>query len=77
MKALAKLGIQVPDQMKVIGFDGIEWGTTITPELTTMEQPIEQIGTKSGELLLNLIDGNVTGPQHYSFDAKLVVRDST
>ncbi|MBR2566260.1 MAG: LacI family DNA-binding transcriptional regulator [Paenibacillus sp.] len=77
IKALAKLGIQVPDQMKVIGFDGIEWGTTITPELTTMEQPIEQIGTKSGELLLNLIDGHVMDSHHYSFDAKLVVRDST
>jgi len=77
IKALSKLGINVPGQIKVIGFDGIEWGTTITPELTTMEQPIEQIGIKSGELLLNLIDGHITDPQHFSFDAQLIVRDST
>lgn len=77
IKALAKLEINIPDQIKVIGFDGIEWGTTITPELTTMEQPIEQIGIKSGELLLHIIEGNTEIPQHFSFDAKLIVRDST
>lgn len=77
IKALAKLEIKIPDQIKVIGFDGIEWGTTITPELTTMEQPIEQIGVKSGELLLSIIEGNTQSPQHFSFDAKLIVRDST
>jgi len=77
IKALAKLKIKIPKQIKVIGFDGIEWGTTITPELTTMEQPIEQIGIKSGELLLDIIEGSTKGPQHFSFDAKLIVRDST
>jgi len=77
IKALARLGIRIPDEIKVIGFDGIEWGMTITPELTTMEQPIVELGNKSAELLLQIINGQVKGPKHYRLDAKLVVRDST
>src|SRR5690606_6563147 len=74
IKAATNLGFQIPSKLKVIGFDGIEWGTTITPELTTMAQPINTLGEKSVELLLNLIEGSYTGPKQFIFDAKLVKR---
>lgn len=77
IKSLTKLGIPIPQRIKVIGFDGIEWGTTITPELTTMGQPIEQLGRRSGELLLDIINGQHQGSQHFSFDAALIEREST
>jgi LacI family transcriptional regulator len=77
IKSLTSLGIPIPEQIKVIGFDGIEWGTTVTPELTTMMQPIQQLGHKSGELLLDIINGSHQGSQHFSFDACLIERQST
>lgn len=77
VKAITRLGIKIPDQLKIIGFDGIELGTAITPELTTMQQPIIQLGKKSSELLLDYIEGNQIGKRHYVFPAKLIERDST
>jgi len=77
MKAASKLGIPIPGRLKIIGFDGIEWGTAVTPELTTMEQPISELGKKAGELLLELINGGKLRTSHYVFEAKLIVREST
>ncbi|MEH7385793.1 LacI family DNA-binding transcriptional regulator [Bacillus sp. JJ1521] len=77
IKAITELGLQIPNDIKVIGFDGIEWGIAITPELTTMEQPIYKLGEKSVELLLELMTGTYTGQKHYVFDANLIERRST
>ncbi|WAA12539.1 LacI family DNA-binding transcriptional regulator [Fervidibacillus halotolerans] len=77
IKAITKLGIHIPDQLKIIGFDGIELGTVITPELSTLKQPIVQLGKKSSELLLNYINGNEKVLRHYVYQAELIERDST
>jgi LacI family transcriptional regulator len=77
IKAITTLGLQIPNEIKVIGFDGIEWGIAITPELTTMEQPIYTLGEKSVELLLELMKGTYTGQKHYVFNAQLIERSST
>ncbi|WAA09268.1 LacI family DNA-binding transcriptional regulator [Fervidibacillus albus] len=77
IKAITKLGIHIPNELKIIGFDGIELGTVITPELSTMKQPIVQLGKKSSELLLHYINGQEKGLRHYVYQAELVERDST
>ena len=43
-KLLHKLGISVPDQVQIVGFDGIHLSGLLSPELTTVVQPIEEIG---------------------------------
>ena len=77
IKAASKLGITIPKELKIIGFDGIELAEAITPELTTMEQPILKLGRKSGKLLLKLIQGEPLNTQHVTYHAKLVERNST
>ena len=47
----------VPDDLKVVGYDGANITRTLSPELTTIQQPIPEMATKAVELLLQLIEG--------------------
>lgn len=58
IKKLRSVGKRVPEDVQVVGFDGIQKNDFFAPILTTIVQPIEKIGKKSVELLLNLIEGN-------------------
>ncbi|UQF37542.1 LacI family DNA-binding transcriptional regulator [Vagococcus lutrae] len=51
-----KLGIEVPKELKVVGFDGTENIRTILPDLSTVKQPIALLAEKSVEVLLDEID---------------------
>lgn len=51
--ALKELSIQLPDQLSLIGFDNIELSKVVTPTLTIVTQPMEQIGEQSASLLLD------------------------
>ena len=51
----AQRGISVPNDVSVIGFDGIHLSRYTTPTLTTVAQPILDLGVRAGELLLELI----------------------
>jgi DNA-binding LacI/PurR family transcriptional regulator len=53
----SSLGLHVPSDLSVVGFDGIEAGTWIDPPLTTVEQPIEQIASTAVDLLQTVITG--------------------
>ncbi|MYL32139.1 LacI family DNA-binding transcriptional regulator [Pontibacillus yanchengensis] len=50
--------LSVPDNVKVIGYDGTQTIRSIFPELSTVEQPIENIAQKALELLMKQIDGD-------------------
>lgn len=77
LKAAEHLSISVPNELSIIGFDGIEMSEVTSPSLTTMEQPIYEIGKKTAELLISKIKGSNTKTQSYVFDTKLVEREST
>jgi LacI family transcriptional regulator len=55
MLALADADIDVPGAMSVAGFDGIELGALVRPRLTTIAQPIDEIGTRGAGMLIDLI----------------------
>ena len=57
MKALNDGGIMVPEDISIIGFDGLELSKFLIPSLTSIVQPRYEMGFKAMELLLNLIDG--------------------
>jgi LacI family transcriptional regulator len=59
IKAIRAAGLRVPEDVAMVGFDDIPSGLTIDPELTTVRQPIEQIGTLAVETLINLIESEV------------------
>lgn len=73
-KALHRKNIAVPDQIQLIGFDDVELASLVTPELTTVAQPIDDIGRKAVELI---IQGNHQESHEYVFPATLIVRETT
>ncbi len=58
MNALHKRSYQVPRDCSVVGFDGLDITAYFHPSLTTIRQPIYQLGHKAAEMLLNLIQGD-------------------
>lgn len=77
LKATEHLGIRVPNDLSIIGFDGISMSETTTPSLSTMAQPIYEIGKKTAELLIDSITGKGYTKQSVVLRAELVKRDST
>lgn len=77
LSAAASLDKKVPDDLSVIGFDGIAIGETVTPTLTTMAQPIYKIGAKAAEILLAEINTHEPDVTAEEFIVQLIKRQST
>ena len=58
MRAIHDRGLRVPEDISVMGFDGIELGRYMTPQLTTIRQHKERIASRSVEILLDCISEN-------------------
>jgi LacI family transcriptional regulator len=71
------LGVQVPHDLSVVGFDNIPESTLTRPMLTTVEQPIQLMGQRAIELLVAILDGERPDPRQVRLPTRLVVRDST
>lgn len=74
-KAILNRGLKIPEDISIVGFDGIEYSKYFNPSLTTVEQPVEKMAEKGIEILLNLINGKTTNV-HIVFETKLLKRDS-
>jgi LacI family transcriptional regulator, galactose operon repressor len=72
-----ELGLRVPEDLSVVGFDNIPESVLCTPPLTTVDQPIREMGRRAILLLIELMAGEQTGPTHLTLDTSLVVRQST
>jgi DNA-binding LacI/PurR family transcriptional regulator len=75
--AAKRLGLRVPEDISVIGFDNIELSSMMDPTITTIEQPGEQIGYQGCELLIEKIINPQTPPKKIFLDTELIVREST
>jgi LacI family transcriptional regulator len=81
IRALAKVGIRVPDQCSVIGFDDVAHSSLLTPALTTVRQPLPEMGN----MAVSIVSEGITAvqgkdkivAQHRMLRPELVVRDST
>ena len=62
LKAALTCGIRIPDQLSLIGFDGIAFSALCTPGLTTIQQPLDAMGHHAATALLDSIEG--TPPSH-------------
>lgn len=76
MDIAAELGLRVPEDLSVVGFDNIPESWSTTPPLTTVAQPLHRMGAEAVRMLLDLLDG---GPreQHLRLPTSLVVRSTT
>ena len=76
-RAAQALGLQVPDDVSIIGFDDIPQSAHSNPPLTTVRQPLRQMGSAAVQLLSNLARGETPTEPHPCFPTSLIVRQST
>lgn len=74
-KAILSRGLRIPEDISVVGFDGIDYSQYFHPSLTTIEQPVEEMGKKSIEILFDLINKKEKY-NHVVFETKLLERES-
>lgn len=77
MNALSEVGIRVPQDVSVVGYDDQIFASALKPYLTTVRQPSAQIGKTAVDILLKQIDGNLKRSMTVKFDPELIVREST
>ncbi|OII60504.1 LacI family transcriptional regulator [Streptomyces sp. CC53] len=74
-KAARRLGLRVPEDLSVTGFDDLALATALEPELTTVRLPAERIGERGMEALLAVLEGRPATPG--DLPVTLMVRGST
>ena len=76
MEVARGMGLIIPDDLSVIGFDNIPESALSTPALTTIDQSIQEMGFEAGRMLIGLIDEPGREPVHLTLPTELVVRQS-
>lgn len=77
IEAATELGLSVPRDVSVVGFDNIPESALCNPPLTTVEQPIREMGRRALSMLLAIISGQQSEPSHITLPTRLVQRQST
>jgi DNA-binding LacI/PurR family transcriptional regulator len=78
MRAIRELGLRVPDDISVVGFDDIDLAPHVDPPLTTVHQPIRRKGEEAVRLLLTVVQRrDLAKPEHRRLETRLIVRGST
>ncbi len=75
-KVLYNMNIRVPQQIQLVGFDDIGLSSLITPELTTIHQPIEEMARAAAQMILEQNPPEKKG-ECFIFPVSLVVRETT
>jgi DNA-binding LacI/PurR family transcriptional regulator len=76
LKAAHEQGVRIPGQLSLAGFDDIDMATFVTPMLTTVRQPLDQIGREAVDALLTTIHNPDALPYRNIVPTHLVVRES-
>ncbi len=76
LEIAAELGVRVPEDLSVAGFDNVPEAANAVPPLTTVAQPMREMGAEAVRILLGLLAGEA-GEEHLRLPATLVVRAST
>ena len=77
MQAARARGVRVPEDLSVVGFDDVEPATIVTPMLTTVRQPLAEMGRTAVSLLTRLLERQRFETLHIELATRLVVREST
>lgn len=76
LRFLYSVGMRVPEDLSIIGFDNTDLSTYFEPPLTTIAQPTQELGQKAVEVVLAMLRGEDLGEAHL-LPCELVVRQST
>jgi LacI family repressor for deo operon, udp, cdd, tsx, nupC, and nupG len=78
IKTVRSVGVRIPDDVSVIGFDGIEFADYVEPTLTTFQQPLHELGRAGARTLLKMIRGEmVRADWNIQLPLLLLERDTT
>jgi LacI family transcriptional regulator len=81
-QAARELGLQIPGDLSVIGFDNLREAVHLNPPLTTIDQSLEKMGTIATEMIVKLVKGEslpINSAEEgnlYKIPTRLVIRDS-
>src|SRR6185369_999451 len=78
LRAILQHGVRVPDELSVVGFDGVPEGALYWPGLTTAKQPSQALGNAACKALMQMIESpEDAGPELIEMPAELIVRESS
>lgn len=77
LAAAAERGLRIPEDLSVAGFDDIDLAQATRPQLTTVRQPLREMGRMAVSLLMRLLEGQRIDALHVELATELVVRGST
>lgn len=77
IKALKEFEIRIPDDVDVIGFDNIQISEMIEPKLTTVSQPVKELGREAVKTLIKLIQGERIREHSIRLDVQFIERGTT
>ena len=77
LAAATRRGLRVPEELSIAGFDDIDLAQATRPLLTTVRQPLQEMGRLAVSLLVRLMDRQRLDALHVELATELVVRDST
>jgi LacI family transcriptional regulator len=77
LRAAAERGIRVPEALSVVGFDDSEEASIVSPRLTTVQQPLQEMGRMGVSLLTRLLEQQRVEGLRVELATKLIVREST
>jgi DNA-binding LacI/PurR family transcriptional regulator len=76
LQACAELGLRVPDDIAIVGYDDIRLAALVSPALTTLHIPSVEIGTQAMQMLLGQIEDESAEPKEIHLQPKLIIRAS-
>jgi LacI family transcriptional regulator len=77
IQAARACGLRVPEDVSVMGFDDLEHATIVTPQLTTIRQPLAEMGRTAVSMLVRLLERQRFETLHVELGTRLIVRHST
>jgi LacI family transcriptional regulator len=77
VQAARTRGLRVPEDLSIVGFDDVEHATIVSPALTTIRQPLAEMGRMAVSMLSRLLERRRIETLHVELGTRLVVRDST
>jgi LacI family transcriptional regulator len=77
MRAFQDSGLRVPEEISVVGFDDVHAAAFHNPSLTTVRQPLDEMGETGSRILLKHLSGEQPPTEFVTVEPELVIRDST
>jgi LacI family transcriptional regulator len=77
MQAARERGLRVPDDISIVGFDGVERGELLVPPLTTVRQPLAEMGRTAVSLLVRMLERRQIEALRVELATRFIEREST